>query len=117
MSSSHENRRGLINITTAVKVKMAADAPTKVASEGKKGRLRGKVRRPPRKNVPNMCFESVTLSKVLPKTYRNIMFPNRWIRLACTKIAVTSVQTRPSTRFLRLKTRLRSTTAGFADQL
>jgi len=58
----------LINITTEVKVKIAADAPMKVASEGKNGRLRGKLRRPPRKNAANICFRSVTLSRVLPKT-------------------------------------------------
>jgi len=72
----------LINITTAVRVKIAAEAPTKVESGGKNGRLSGKLRRPPTKNVPNIRLESVTLSKVFPKTYRNIIFPNRWIRLA-----------------------------------
>lgn len=76
MSSSQENRKGLINITTAVRVKMAAEAPTKVASGGKKGRLSGKLRRPPKKNALNIFAESVTLSKVFPNTYRNIMFPN-----------------------------------------
>jgi len=117
ISRSQENHRGLINITIAVSVKIAAEAPTKVASGGKKGRLRGKLRRPPRKNALSIFFESVTLSNVLPKTYRNIIFPRRWSKLACSKIAVTNVQTRPSTRFLRLKTRLSSTTVGFAVQL
>ena len=65
---SQENRRGFINITTAAKVKIAADAPTKVASGEKKGRLSGKLRIPPTKNTVSIRFEFVTLSKVLPKT-------------------------------------------------
>ena len=57
------------NITTAANVKIAADAPTKLADGGKKGTLRGKLRMPPTKNAVNIfCFDPVTLSKVLPKT-------------------------------------------------
>ncbi len=68
MSSSHENLRGLSIITTAVKVNIAADAPTKVASGEKRGRLNGKLRIPPRKNAASIRLESATLSKVFPKT-------------------------------------------------
>lgn len=68
IKSSREKRRGFINITTAAKVKIAADAPTKVASAGKKGRLSGKLRIPPTKNTVSIRFEFVTLSKVFPKT-------------------------------------------------
>jgi hypothetical protein len=82
MSSNHENLSGFINITTAVNVKIAAEAPTNVASAGKKGMLRGKLRTPPKKKAVSIRFELVTLSKVFPKTYRNIMFPRRWIKLA-----------------------------------
>jgi hypothetical protein len=57
-----------MSMTTAVRVKIAADAPTNVVSGGKKGKLRGKLRRPPRKKASNTCFESVMLSRVLPKT-------------------------------------------------
>jgi hypothetical protein len=77
ISSSQENRKGLINITTAVRVKIAADAPAKVEFGGKNGRLRGKLTSPPKKRAPNIRLESATLSNVFPKTYRNIMFPNR----------------------------------------
>ena len=117
MRRSSENLSGLSSITTAVRVKIAADAPTNVASRGKKGMLNPKLRTPPRKNVPSIRFELVTLSKVFPKTYRNIMLPRRWIRFAWTKIEVMSVQTLPSRRFCALKARLRSTKVGFAVQL
>lgn len=56
-------------MSTAAKVKMAADAPTKVAEGGKKGMLRRKLRMPPKKNtVTIFFFEFVTLSRVLPNT-------------------------------------------------
>jgi hypothetical protein len=84
---------------------------------GKKGILNPKLRTPPRKNAASIRFELVTLSNVFPKTYRNIMLPRRWIRFAWTKIAVTSVQTLPSRRFLALNARLRSAKAGLAVQL
>jgi len=59
----------LISMSTAAKVKMAADAPTKVAEGGKKGMLRRKLRMPPKKNtVTIFFFEFVTLSRVLPNT-------------------------------------------------
>jgi len=59
----------LSNITTAANVKIAAEAPTKLAEGGKKGKLRGKLRMPPTKNVVNIFFfEFVTLSRVLPNT-------------------------------------------------
>jgi hypothetical protein len=67
----------LSNITTAVSVNIAAEAPTNVAPEGKKGRLSGKLIIPPRKNAASIFFESATLSSVFPNTYRKIMFPNR----------------------------------------
>jgi len=74
---SQENRRGFNSITTAAKVNIAADAPTKVELGGKNGRLSGKLRRPPTKNTTSIFFEFVTLSNVLPKTYRKIIFPSR----------------------------------------
>lgn len=55
-------------MTTAVNVNIAADAPTKVASKGKKGKLNGKLRRPPRKKAVSIFRELVTLSSVFPKT-------------------------------------------------
>jgi hypothetical protein len=58
----------LINITTAVNVKIAADAPTNVEPGGKNGRLNGKLSKPPRKNAINIRFELLTLSRVFPKT-------------------------------------------------
>ena len=61
------------NMTTAVNVNIAADAPTKVASGGKKGTLNGKLRTPPRKKAVNIFLVSATLSSVFPKTYRNTM--------------------------------------------
>ncbi len=72
---------------------IAAEAPTNVASGGKKGKLSGKLRQAPKKKAISRLLESLTLSKVFPNTQRKIMFPSRWIRLACTKIAVTTVQT------------------------
>ncbi len=70
-------------MTTAVNVKIAADAPTKVVSGGKKGMLNRKLRSPPRKKANNIRLESFDmLSNVLPKTYRKIMFPNKWTRFA-----------------------------------
>ena len=78
MNSSQDQRRGFINITTAVNVKIAAEAPTKVVSGGKKGTLRIKLRSPPRKKENNIRLESgEILSSVFPKTYRKIMFPSR----------------------------------------
>ena len=69
MRRSHENRRGLSNITTAANVKIAAEAPTNVVSGGKKGTLPRKLRMPPKKNVPSsFFFEFVTLSNVFPNT-------------------------------------------------
>jgi len=69
ISRSQENRRGFSNITTAAKVKIAADAPTKEVSGGKNGMLNGKLRIPPTKNVvSSFPLEFVTLSNVLPKT-------------------------------------------------
>ena len=60
---------GFSNITTAVSVNIAAEAPTKVASGGKKGIDNGKLRIPPRKNVINIfLLVLVTLSNVFPKT-------------------------------------------------
>lgn len=56
-------------MTTAVNVKIAADAPTKVVSGGKKGILNRKLRSPPRKKANNIRLESFDmLSNVLPKT-------------------------------------------------
>jgi hypothetical protein len=55
-------------MTTAVNVKIAADAPTKVVPEGKNGILNGKLRSPPRRKVNSIRFEVEILSNVLPKT-------------------------------------------------
>ena len=69
ISKSHDHLKGFINITTAVSVKIAAEAPTKVAPGGKKGKLRGKLRIPPRKKAASIFrLQFVTLSKVFPKT-------------------------------------------------
>lgn len=66
--SSHENLNGFISMTTAVSVKMAAEAPMNVESGGKNGTLKGKLRSPPRKNAKDMRFQLDMLSRVLPKT-------------------------------------------------
>ena len=68
MSRSQENLKGLSSITTAAKVKIAAEAPTKLVEAGKNGMLRGKLRIPPTKNTVNIFLEFVILSSVLPKT-------------------------------------------------
>jgi hypothetical protein len=69
ISKSHDHRKGFINITTAVSVKIAAEAPTKVEPGGKKGKLNGKLRMLPRKKAESIFrLEFVTLSKVFPKT-------------------------------------------------
>ena len=82
INRSQENLKGFNNITTAASVKIAAEAPTNVDPAGKKGRLRGKLSKPPVKKTASICLELVTLSSVLPKTYRKIMFPSKCNRLA-----------------------------------
>jgi len=83
MSSSQDHLSGFINITTAVNVKIAADAPTKVVSGGKNGTLKRKLRSPPRKNANNIRLESgEILSSVFPKTYKKIMLPIKCTRFA-----------------------------------
>jgi len=68
MSSKKENLSGFISMTTAVSVNIAADAPTNVASDGKKGKLRRKLTIPPRKKASSIRLESATPSNVLPNT-------------------------------------------------
>ena len=77
ISKSHDHLKGFINMTTAVSVKIAAEAPIKLVPGGKNGKLSGKLSMPPRKKAVSICLgEFVTLSKVFPKTYRKIMFPS-----------------------------------------
>jgi hypothetical protein len=77
LASAEAKRSGLSNITTAVNVSIAADAPRNVASEGKKGRLSGKLRRPPRKKAVIIFLVLATLSSVFPKTHKNSTFPDK----------------------------------------
>ena len=51
MSSRNENLSGLTSMTTAVRVNMAAEAPTKVVSAENNGRLSRKLKIPPVKNA------------------------------------------------------------------
>jgi hypothetical protein len=77
MNRSQDHLKGFINITTAVNVKIAAEAPTKLVPGGKKGILNGKLSMPPRKKAVSIFpLEFVTLSNVFPKTYRKIMLPS-----------------------------------------
>ncbi len=65
---SQENRRGFINITTAARVKIAADAPTKVTPGWKERKVEWEAKYTSEKNTVSIRFEFVTLSRVLPKT-------------------------------------------------
>ena len=65
---SQDHRRGFSNITTAVSMNIAAEAPTNVAPGAKNGKLNGKLRTPPKKKAISMLLESLTLSKVFPNT-------------------------------------------------
>ena len=111
-SKSHENLSGLTSITHAARVKIAAEAPSIPIPRGIKGRLRTKLSIPPTKKIVRNLPAPTSFSSVPPKTKRKSILPNRCKTVPWTNKATISVQTRPFSRLLRVKTRFCSANAG-----
>ena len=76
-------------------MKIAAEAPNKTVVGPYRKALGTNDRTPPAKKAVKVLPAPSSSSRVLPKTYRKIMFPKRCARSAWMKRAVKATQKRP----------------------